>query len=75
MTQKDYFDYDNLNNGTLLCSTGFGVDSLGRRHLSAVSWLCANLTAAGGVLPCLRGGDRDVAGLLAGYYEGWWDRC
>ncbi len=69
---ENYFDYDNLNNG-LLCSTGLALIHWGVTF-SAVSGWCTNLAGGGRVCRVYRCGDGTLLGLLAGYYEGWWDR-
>jgi hypothetical protein len=70
---ENFFDYDALNAGPS-AAHWFGVDSLGPRHLQPHPGRHAHL--AGGRL--LLGDHRrvigTVLGLLAGYYEGWWDR-
>lgn len=70
---ENYFDYDRLND---LPSTvhWFGVDSLGRDIFSRVlqgtriSLIAGFFSVAIGALL------GTSLGLLAGYYEGWWDR-
>lgn len=66
---ENYFDYDSLNNGPSL-QHWFGVDSLGRDIFSRVL-VGAQISLAAGVFAVFIG---TVLGLLAGYYEGWWDR-
>lgn len=70
---EDYFDYDRLNEGPSLLHW-FGVDPLGRDIFSRIL-MGARISLAAGflsvVLGCLVG---TTLGLLAGYYEGWWDR-
>ncbi|MGK3140785.1 glutathione ABC transporter permease GsiD [Pantoea sp. C2G6] len=70
---KNYFDYDQLNEGPSLIHW-FGVDSLGRDIFSRVlvgtriSLIAGFFSVAIGALI------GTFFGLLAGYYEGWWDR-
>lgn len=52
----------------------FGVDSLGRDIFSRVL-VGAQISLAAGVFAVFIGAAiRTLLGLLAGYYEGWWDR-
>lgn len=70
---ENYFDYDRLNDGPSMMHW-FGVDSLGRDIFSRVL-VGAQISLAAGVLAVLSGAAiGTVLGLLAGYYEGWWDR-
>ncbi len=70
---ENYFDYDRLNDGPSLLHW-FGVDSLGRDIFSRVL-VGARISLAAGVFAVLMGAAiGTVLGLLAGYYEGWWDR-
>lgn len=70
---ENFFDYDRLNQGPSL-QHWFGVDSLGRDIFSRVlvgtriSLLAGFFSVAVGALA------GTFFGLLAGYYEGWWDR-
>jgi len=70
---ENYFDYDRLNDGPSLIHW-FGVDSLGRDIFSRVlvgtriSLIAGFFSVAIGALI------GTFFGLLAGYYEGWWDR-
>lgn len=70
---ENYFDYDRLNDGPSLLHW-FGVDSLGRDIFSRVL-VGAQISLAAGVFSVLIGAVIGTFfGLLAGYYEGWWDR-
>ncbi|MDU4002679.1 glutathione ABC transporter permease GsiD [Pluralibacter gergoviae] len=70
---ENYFDYDRLNDGPSLVHW-FGVDSLGRDIFSRVL-VGARISLTAGVLSVLIGAAAGtVLGLLAGYYEGMWDR-
>jgi len=70
---EDYFDYDRINEGPSL-EHWFGVDPLGRDIFSRIV-AGTRISLAAGFLSvavgCLIG---TTLGLLAGYYEGWWDR-
>ncbi|WP_455425140.1 glutathione ABC transporter permease GsiD [Dryocola sp. LX212] len=70
---ENYFDYDRLNDGPSMLHW-FGVDSLGRDIFSRVL-IGAQISLAAGVFSVLIGAVIGTFfGLLAGYYEGWWDR-
>jgi glutathione transport system permease protein len=70
---ENYFDYDRLNDGPSAMHW-FGVDPLGRDIFSRIL-MGARISLAAGFLSVLAGGAIGTAlGLLAGYYEGWWDR-
>lgn len=70
---ENFFDYDRLNEGPSLVHW-FGVDSLGRDIFSRVL-VGAQISLAAGVFAVLAGAlIGTFFGLLAGYYEGWWDR-
>ncbi len=70
---ENYFDYDRLNDGPSMLHW-FGVDSLGRDIFSRVL-VGAQISLAAGVFAVFIGAAiGTVLGLLAGYYEGWWDR-
>ncbi|NSZ20125.1 glutathione ABC transporter permease GsiD [Agrobacterium vitis] len=70
---ENFFDYDMINAGPSL-SHWFGVDPLGRDIFSRIL-MGARISLATGLLSVTLGGFiGTVFGLLAGYYEGWWDR-
>ncbi|MDR2451126.1 MAG: glutathione ABC transporter permease GsiD [Candidatus Accumulibacter sp.] len=70
---ENYFDYDALN-ALPSAAHWFGVDSLGRDIFSRVL-MGARISLAAGVLSVAIGALIGTSlGLLAGYYEGWWDR-
>ncbi|QFI66712.1 glutathione ABC transporter permease GsiD [Sinorhizobium alkalisoli] len=70
---ENYFDYDQINAGPSW-SHWLGVDPLGRDVFSRIL-LGARISLATGLLSVALGGlIGTVLGLLAGYYEGWWDR-
>jgi glutathione transport system permease protein len=70
---ENYFDYDRLNEGPSAMHW-FGVDSLGRDIYSRVL-VGARISLAAGLFSVLIGGTLGtLLGLMAGYYEGWWDR-
>ncbi|MDD5333164.1 MAG: glutathione ABC transporter permease GsiD [Rhodoferax sp.] len=70
---ENYFDYDQLN-AVPSWQHWFGVDPLGRDILSRIL-SGARLSLAAGFLSVALGGLIGTSlGLLAGYYEGWWDR-
>lgn len=70
---ENYFDYDRLNEGPSLLHW-FGVDALGRDIFSRVL-LGSRLSLVAGFFSVAVGAVMGSAlGLLAGYYEGWWDR-
>ncbi|MCS4510144.1 glutathione ABC transporter permease GsiD [Xylophilus ampelinus] len=70
---ENYFDYDRLNDGPSAMHW-FGVDPLGRDIFSRIL-MGARISLAAGFLSVAAGGAiGTVLGLLAGYYEGWWDR-
>jgi glutathione transport system permease protein len=70
---ENYFDYDQLNAGPSL-SHWLGVDPLGRDIFSRIV-MGARISLATGFFSVSLGGVVGTAlGLLAGYYEGWWDR-
>ncbi|KAF1021829.1 MAG: Glutathione transport system permease protein GsiD [Paracidovorax wautersii] len=70
---ENFFDYDRLNDGPSVLHW-FGVDPLGRDIFSRIL-MGARISLAAGFLSVLVGCVIGTAlGLLAGYYEGWWDR-
>lgn len=70
---ENFFDYDALNSPPSHAHW-FGVDSLGRDIFSRVL-MGARISLAAGVLSVAIGALIGTSlGLMAGYYEGWWDR-
>nr|WP_155294124.1 glutathione ABC transporter permease GsiD [Rhizobium rhizogenes] len=70
---ENYFDYDQINAGPSW-SHWLGVDPLGRDIFSRIL-VGARISLATGLLSVALGGlVGTTLGLLAGYYEGWWDR-
>jgi len=70
---ENFFDYDMINTGPS-AAHWFGVDPLGRDIFSRIL-AGTRISLAAGFLSVLLGGLVGTAlGLLAGYYEGWWDR-
>ncbi|PRD40903.1 glutathione ABC transporter permease GsiD [Phyllobacterium phragmitis] len=70
---ENYFDYDQINAGPSW-SHWLGVDPLGRDIFSRIL-VGARISLATGLLSVALGGlVGTMLGLLAGYYEGWWDR-
>ncbi|WHU83139.1 glutathione ABC transporter permease GsiD [Pantoea agglomerans pv. betae] len=70
---ENYFDYDRLNEGPSLMHL-FGVDSLGRDIFSRVL-VGTRISLIAGFFSVVIGAlIGTFFGLLAGYYEGWWDR-
>lgn len=70
---ENYFDYDRLTEGPSAMHW-FGVDSLGRDIFSRVL-LGTRLSLISGFFSVVLGAAIGAfLGLLAGYYEGWWDR-
>ena len=70
---ENYFDYDALNAGPSAVHW-FGVDSLGRDIFSRIITGTRISLAAGFFSVALGALIGTFFGLLAGYYEGWWDR-
>ncbi|ABN87381.1 glutathione ABC transporter permease GsiD [Burkholderia pseudomallei] len=71
---ENYFDYDALNAGPS-AAHWFGVDSLGRDIFSRIVAGARISLAAGFFSVALGAAIGTFFGLLAGYYEGWWDRA
>ncbi|ABE42102.1 glutathione ABC transporter permease GsiD [Polaromonas sp. JS666] len=70
---ENFFDYDKLNAGPSW-QHWLGVDPLGRDIFSRIL-VGARISLAAGFASVAIGGLIGTAlGLLAGYYEGWWDR-
>jgi len=70
---ENFFDYDMLNSGPS-ATHWFGVDPLGRDIFSRIL-MGTRISLIAGFVSVLIGGLIGTAfGLLAGYYEGWWDR-
>lgn len=70
---EKYFNYDLLNDGPSW-QHWFGVDSLGRDILSRIL-AGARISLSAGFCSVLVGALIGTSlGLLAGYFEGWWDR-
>jgi len=70
---EHYFDYDRINEGPS-AAHWFGVDPLGRDIFSRILQ-GTGISLAAGFLSVLVGCVIGTAmGLMAGYYEGWWDR-
>ncbi|GKX58413.1 glutathione ABC transporter permease GsiD [Leminorella grimontii] len=70
---ENYFDYERLNEGPSALHW-FGVDSLGRDILSRIIAGTKISLAAGFFSVALGAVIGTFMGLMAGYYEGWWDR-
>jgi glutathione transport system permease protein len=70
---EDYFDYDALNDSPSL-KHWFGVDSLGRDIFSRVLMGARISLAAGLVSVSIGAIVGTFMGLMAGYYQGWWER-
>ncbi len=70
---ENFFDYDKLNDGPSW-EHWLGVDPLGRDIFSRIL-VGSRISLAAGFSSVAIGGLIGTAlGLLAGYYEGWWDR-
>jgi glutathione transport system permease protein len=70
---ENFFDYDALNSPPS-AKHWFGVDSLGRDIFSR-TLMGARISLAAGFLSVSVGAVAGtLLGLLAGYYQGWWDR-
>jgi len=70
---ENYFDYDSLNAAPSL-QHWFGVDPLGRDILSRILMGSRISLTAGFVSVAVGAIVGTAMGLVAGYYEGWWDR-
>ena len=70
---EDFFDYDALN-APPSAKHWFGVDSLGRDIFSRILMGARISLAAGFGSVAIGALVGTTLGLLAGYYEGWWDR-
>jgi len=68
---ENYFDYDALNAGPSVVHW-FGVDSLGRDIFSRILTGARISLAAGFLSVAIGAAIGTFFGLLAGYYEGWW---
>jgi glutathione transport system permease protein len=70
---ENFFDYDALN-AAPSAAHWFGVDSLGRDIFSRIL-VGSRISLSAGLLSVVIGAIVGTFfGLLAGYYEGWWDR-
>ena len=70
---ENFFDYDALNTPPS-AKHWFGVDSLGRDIFSRIL-MGARISLAAGFISVAAGAViGTLLGLLAGYYQGWWDR-
>lgn len=70
---ENYFDYDALNAAPSLVHW-LGVDALGRDIFSRILMGARISLAAGFISVALGAVAGTLMGLLAGYYEGWWER-
>ncbi|WP_168794990.1 glutathione ABC transporter permease GsiD [Paraburkholderia aromaticivorans] len=70
---ENFFDYDALNAGPS-AAHWFGVDSLGRDIFSRLLAGSRISLEAGFLSVAIGAVIGTFFGLLAGYYEGWWDR-
>ncbi|WP_419095687.1 glutathione ABC transporter permease GsiD [Curvibacter soli] len=70
---ENFFDYDALN-APPSAQHWFGVDALGRDIFSRILMGARISLAAGLVSVAVGAVAGTLLGLLAGYYEGWWDR-
>jgi glutathione transport system permease protein len=70
---ENYFDYDSLN-ALPSAQHWFGVDSLGRDIFSRILMGSRISLTAGFVSVAVGALVGTAMGLVAGYYEGWWDR-
>jgi len=70
---ESYFDYDKLN-APPSWQHWFGVDALGRDIFSRIVMGARISLAAGFVSVAVGAFFGTILGLIAGYFEGWWDR-
>ena len=70
---ENFFDYDMLNTPPS-AAHWLGVDPLGRDIFSRILYGARLSLTVGFVSVALGGLVGTALGLLAGYYEGWWDR-
>lgn len=70
---ENYFDYEMINEGPSAIHW-FGVDSMGRDIFSRILVGSSISLAAGFFSVALGAIIGTFMGLMAGYYEGWWDR-
>ena len=70
---ENFFDYDMLNTAPS-AAHWLGVDPLGRDIFSRILYGARLSLTVGFVSVALGGLVGTTLGLLAGYYEGWWDR-
>ena len=71
---ENFFDYDRLN-APPSSQHWFGVDALGRDILSRIL-MGARISLAAGFISVAAGAlVGTLLGLVAGFYEGWWDRA
>src|SRR5882724_2299313 len=69
---ENFFDYDRLN-APPSSQHWFGVDALGRDILSRIL-MGARISLAAGFISVAAGAlVGTLFGLVAGFYEGWWD--
>jgi len=71
---ETFFDYDSLNQGPS-AKYWFGVDPLGRDIFSRIVWGARISLAAGFLSVAVGAVVGTLFGLVAGYFEGWWDRA
>ena len=70
---ENFFDYDALNSPPS-AKHWFGVDSLGRDIFSRILMGARISLAAGFISVAVGAVAGTLLGLMAGYYQGWWDR-
>jgi glutathione transport system permease protein len=71
---ENFFDYDTLNSPPS-AKHWFGVDPLGRDIFSRLLMGARISLAAGFISVAVGAVIGTLLGLVAGYYEGWWDRA